>query len=106
MVLFVMFDLEFILIIGMVIVVVGYGMLLVVFLLIMVEFYGLKNYGINYGVFYILWGIGGVIGVVVVGYLMIYGGGYNLVYIIFVVMMVVCIFFVLIIKFILVEKVV
>lgn len=57
MVLFATFDSEFTLIIGTAIAAVGYGTLLAVFPSITAEFYGLKNYGTNYGVLYTSWGI-------------------------------------------------
>ena len=66
MVLFATFDSEFTLIIGTAIAAVGYGTLLAVFPTLTAEFYGLKNYGTNYGVLYTAWGIGGAIGAAVV----------------------------------------
>ncbi|WP_220106449.1 L-lactate MFS transporter [Vibrio cholerae] len=105
MVLFATFDSEFTLIIGTAIAAVGYGTLLAVFPSITAEFYGLKNYGTNYGVLYTSWGIGGAIGAAVVGYSMTHGGGYNLAYTISAAMMTVCILLALITKPISAEKV-
>ncbi|EPO0037528.1 L-lactate MFS transporter [Vibrio cholerae] len=105
MVLFATFDSEFTLIIGTAIAAVGYGTLLAVFPSITAEFYGLKNYGTNYGVLYTSWGIGGAIGAAVVGYSMTHGGGYNLAYTISAAMMAVCIVLALITKPISAEKV-
>ncbi|EGR4363174.1 MFS transporter [Vibrio cholerae] len=105
MVLFATFDSEFTLIIGTAIAAVGYGTLLAVFPSITAEFYGLKNYGTNYGVLYTSWGIGGAIGAAVVGYSMTHGGGYNLAYTISAAMMAVCILLALITKPISSEKV-
>ncbi|EEY99235.1 oxalate/formate antiporter [Vibrio sp. RC586] len=105
MVLFASFDSEFTLIIGTAIAAVGYGTLLAVFPSITAEFYGLKNYGTNYGVLYTSWGIGGAIGAAVVGYSMTHGGGYNLAYTISAAMMAVCIVLALITKPISAEKV-
>ncbi|MCD6668865.1 OFA family MFS transporter [Vibrio cholerae] len=105
MVLFDTFDSEFTLIIGTAIAAVGYGTLLAVFPSITAEFYGLKNYGTNYGVLYTSWGIGGAIGAAVVGYSMTHGGGYNLAYTISAAMMAVCILLALITKPISAEKV-
>ncbi|QXC55782.1 OFA family MFS transporter [Vibrio mimicus] len=105
MVLFASFDSEFTLIIGTAIAAVGYGTLLAVFPSITAEFYGLKNYGTNYGVLYTSWGIGGAIGAAVVGYSMTHGGGYNLAYTISAVMMAVCIVLALVTKPISAEKV-
>ncbi|RJX75733.1 MFS transporter [Vibrio sinensis] len=92
MVLFATFDSEFTLIIGTAVAAVGYGTLLAVFPSITAEYYGLKNYGTNYGVLYTSWGIGGAIGAAIVGYSMTNGGGYNLAYTISAAMMGVCIF--------------
>ncbi len=105
MVLFATFESEFTLIIGTAIAAVGYGTLLAVFPSITAEFYGLKNYGTNYGVLYTSWGIGGAIGAAVVGYSMTHGGGYNLAYTISAAMMAVCILLALITKPISAEKV-
>lgn len=105
MVLFATFDSEFTLIIGTAIAAVGYGTLLAVFPSITAEFYGLKNYGTNYGVLYTSWGIGGAIGAAVVGYSMTHGGGYNLAYTISAAMMAMCILLALITKPISAEKV-
>ncbi|NLS13452.1 OFA family MFS transporter [Vibrio sp. SM6] len=91
MVLFATFDSELTLIIGTAIAAVGYGTLLAVFPSLIAEFYGLKNYGTNYGVLYTSWGIGGSIGAAVVGFSMANGGGYGLAYTISAVMMAVCI---------------
>lgn len=91
MVLFSSFSSELTLIIGTAIAAIGYGTLLAVFPSITAEYYGLKNYGTNYGVLYTAWGIGGAIGVAVVGYSMSHGGGYDLAYTISSVMMAVCV---------------
>ncbi|MGY3571588.1 OFA family MFS transporter [Vibrio sp. SCSIO 43135] len=92
MVLFSTFSSEFTLIIGTAIAAVGYGTLLAVFPSITAEYYGLKNYGTNYGVLYTAWGIGGAIGAAVVGYSMTQGAGsYGLAYTISAVMMGVCV---------------
>ncbi|KHD25474.1 oxalate:formate antiporter [Vibrio caribbeanicus] len=91
MVLFATFKSEFTLIIGTAIAAVGYGTLLAVFPTLTAEFYGLKNYGTNYGVLYTAWGIGGAIGAAVVGFSMTNGDGYGLAYTISAAMMAVCI---------------
>ncbi|MBW3695702.1 MFS transporter [Vibrio sp. T187] len=91
MVLFATFNTEFTLIIGTAIAAVGYGTLLAVFPSLTAEFYGLKNYGTNYGVLYTSWGIGGAIGAAVVGFSMTNGGGYGLAYTVSAAMMGVCI---------------
>ncbi|PMH44548.1 oxalate:formate antiporter [Vibrio sp. 10N.286.49.B3] len=106
MVLFNTFDSEFTLIIGTALAALGYGTLLAVFPSLIAEFYGLKNYGTNYGVLYTSWGIGGAIGAAVVGYSMTQGGGsYTLAYTISAAMMGVCIVLALITKPISEEKV-
>ncbi len=99
MVLFATFDSEFTLIIGTAIAAVGYGTLLAVFPSITAEFYGLKNYGTNYGVLYTSWGIGGAIGAAVVGYSMANGdGSYSLAYTVSAAMMAVCVVLALLTK--------
>ncbi|MEZ9233440.1 OFA family MFS transporter [Vibrio amylolyticus] len=98
MVLFATFDSEFTLIIGTAIAAVGYGTLLAVFPSLTAEFYGLKNYGTNYGVLYTAWGIGGALGVAVVGYSMASNGGYGLAYTISAAMMAVCVVLALVTK--------
>lgn len=104
MVLFATFTSEFTLIIGTTIAAVGYGTLLAVFPSITAEYYGLKNYGTNYGVLYTSWGIGGAIGAAVVGYSMANGTGFGLAYTISAVMMGVCVVLALVTKPITEEK--
>ncbi|GEM75774.1 L-lactate MFS transporter [Vibrio sagamiensis] len=98
MVLFSAFDTEFTLIIGTAIAAISYGTLLAVFPTLTAEFYGLKNYGTNYGVLYTSWGIGGAIGAAVVGLSVANGEGYTLAYTISAAMMAVCIILALITK--------
>ncbi|WP_070966695.1 L-lactate MFS transporter [Vibrio sonorensis] len=98
MALFVTFQTEFTLIIGTAVAALGYGTLLAVFPSITAEYYGLKNYGTNYGVLYTSWGIGGAIGAAVVGYSMTQGSGYGLAYTISGAMMAVCIVLALVTK--------
>ncbi|MBD1558700.1 OFA family MFS transporter [Vibrio sp. S9_S30] len=104
MILFATFTSEFTLIIGTAIAAVGYGTLLAVFPSITAEYYGLKNYGTNYGVLYTSWGIGGAIGAAVVGYSMANGTGFGLAYTISAVMMGVCVALALVTKPITEEK--
>lgn len=92
------FDSEVMLIVGTAIAAVGYGTLLAVFPSLTAEFYGLKNYGTNYGVLYTSWGIGGAIGAAVVGYSMTQGGDYALAYTISAVMVGVAIVLALVTK--------
>jgi len=91
MMMFSSFNTEIMLIVGTAVAAVGYGTLLAVFPSLSAEFYGLKNYGTNYGVLYTSWGIGGAIGAAVVGYSMTQGGGYDLAYTISAAMMAVCV---------------
>ncbi|MDA0148210.1 L-lactate MFS transporter [Vibrio sp. LaRot3] len=98
MALFATFDSEFTLIIGTAIAAVGYGTLLAVFPTLTAEFYGLKNYGTNYGVLYTAWGIGGAIGAAVVGFSTTNSEGYGLAYTISAAMMAVCIVLALVTK--------
>lgn len=62
---FMQYNTESMLVLGAVAAGVGYGMLLSVFPTLTAEFYGLKNYGANYGVLYTAWGVSGFIGPVV-----------------------------------------
>lgn len=80
MVMFATFDSEFTLIIGAAIAGVGYGTLLAVFPSIIADFYGLKNYGANYGVLYTAWGVSGFIGPVVAAFAVDTTGTYTLAY--------------------------
>ncbi|CAM4204176.1 L-lactate MFS transporter [Vibrio neonatus] len=91
MALFATFKSEAALILGTAIAAVGYGTLLAVFPSITAEYYGLKNYGTNYGVLYTAWGIGGAIGAAVVGFSMTHGEGYTIAYTISAVMMAICV---------------
>ncbi|WP_339386661.1 L-lactate MFS transporter [Vibrio caribbeanicus] len=91
MVLFATFDSELTLVIGTAVTALGYGTLLAVFPTITAEFYGLKNYGTNYGVLYTSWGIGGAIGAAIVGFSMTSGEGYTLAYSISAALMGVCV---------------
>jgi len=92
------YDTEIMLIVGTAAAALGYGTLLAVFPSLSAEYYGLKNYGTNYGVLYTSWGIGGAIGAAIVGFSMTQGGGYDLAYTISAGMMVICIVLSLITK--------
>ncbi|WP_036825251.1 L-lactate MFS transporter, partial [Photobacterium sanctipauli] len=59
---------------------IGYGALLAVFPSIMASFYGLKNYGANYGVLYTAWGAGGFIGPVLAAVVVDSTGSYAFAY--------------------------
>jgi len=92
------YDTEIMLIVGTAAAALGYGTLLAVFPSLSAEYYGLKNYGTNYGVLYTSWGIGGAIGAAIVGFSMTQGGGYDLAYIISAGMMAICVVLSLITK--------
>ncbi len=91
MVMFPTYTNEIGLIIGTAVAAVGYGTLLAVFPSITAEYYGLRNYGTNYGVLYTAWGIGGAIGAAVVGVSIAQGDSYTLAYTISAAMMAVCV---------------
>ncbi|MDA9557108.1 OFA family MFS transporter [Vibrio sp.] len=91
MVMFATYQTEITMVIGTAIAALGYGTLLAVFPTLTADFYGLKNYGTNYGVLYTSWGTGGAIGAAIVGYSMVSGEGFDIAYTISAVMMVVCI---------------
>ncbi|WP_318442314.1 L-lactate MFS transporter [Photobacterium leiognathi] len=80
MVMFATFKSDFTLIIGAAVAGVGYGTLLAVFPSIIADFYGLKNYGANYGVLYTAWGVSGFIGPVVAAFAVDTTGTYTLAY--------------------------
>jgi len=61
---------------------IGYGALLSLFPSIISDFYGVKNFGGNYGVLYTAWGVAGTIGPIVAGIVVDRTGTYNLAYII------------------------
>lgn len=61
---------------------IGYGTLLAVFPSIMVDLYGLKNFGANYGVLYTAWGIGGFIGPILAAISVDWYGSYSIAYLI------------------------
>ncbi|WP_375749242.1 OFA family MFS transporter [Vibrio sp. HN007] len=60
----------------------GYGALLAVFPSVTAELYGLKHYGVNYGVLYTAWGVGGFIGPVLAASSVDYTGSYLLAYLV------------------------
>ncbi|MDO6705471.1 OFA family MFS transporter [Photobacterium sp. 1_MG-2023] len=80
MVMFATFDNEFSMMVGAAVAGVGYGTLLAVFPSITADFYGLKNYGANYGVLYTAWGVSGFIGPVVAAVAVDMTGTYTLAY--------------------------
>ena len=80
MLMFGTYDNEFLLAVGAAAAGVGYGTLLAVFPSITADFYGLKNYGGNYGVLYTAWGISGFIGPVLAAIAMDMSGNYFMAY--------------------------
>lgn len=80
MLMFASYSTEFTMIIGAVLAGVGYGILLSVFPSLTAEFYGLKNYGTNYGVLYTAWGISGFIGPVIAAFAVDATGSYSYAY--------------------------
>lgn len=80
MALFATYDNEVLLIIGAAVAGVGYGTLLAVFPAIIADYYGLKNYGGNYGVLYTAWGVSGFIGPVVAATAVDMTGNYEVAY--------------------------
>ncbi|MGF1689424.1 OFA family MFS transporter [Photobacterium japonica] len=92
MALFATFTNDFTLMIGAALAGVGYGTLLAVFPSITADYYGLKNYGANYGVLYTAWGVSGFIGPVVAAVAVDTTGTYTLAYTICAAMMAVAVF--------------
>jgi OFA family oxalate/formate antiporter-like MFS transporter len=80
MALFANYDNEVLLIIGAAVAGVGYGTLLAVFPAIIADYYGLKNYGGNYGILYTAWGVSGFIGPVVAATAVDMTGNYDMAY--------------------------
>ncbi len=59
---------------------IGYGALLSLFPSTVSDYYGMKNFGTNYGVLYTAWGIAGAIGPVIAGWVVDATGTYTLAY--------------------------
>ena len=98
MAMFASFNSDLTLMIGAAVAGVGYGTLLSVFPSLTAGFYGLKNYGANYGVLYTAWGISGFIGPVVAAVAMDTTGTYTLGYTVSAVMVGVALFLAFITK--------
>ncbi|MDA9556889.1 OFA family MFS transporter [Vibrio sp.] len=90
---FPMFDSEIAMIIGTTVAALSYGTLYAGFPSLMANFYGLKNYGTNYGVFNISWGISGSIGPAIVAFSLAEVNNYDYAYMIGAGMMAVCVVF-------------
>lgn len=80
MVLFPMYETEMGFMLGAALAGIGYGALLSVFPSLTADYYGLKNYGTNFGVLYTAWGVSGFIGPVVAGYVSAAYGSYAIAY--------------------------
>ncbi|MGI2259049.1 L-lactate MFS transporter [Shewanella sp. GXUN23E] len=80
MAMFASYDNEIMLMVGAAMAGVGYGTLLAVFPSITADYYGLKNYGGNYGVLYTAWGVSGFIGPVVAATAVDMTGNYVMAY--------------------------
>lgn len=91
MVMFASYDDEFTLMIGAAVAGVGYGTLLAVFPSIVADYYGLKNYGGNYGILYTAWGISGFVGPVLAAIAVDLTGTYTMAYSICAVMLAVAV---------------
>ena len=61
---------------------IGYGALLSLFPSAVADYYGVKNFGANYGILYTAWGIAGTIGPIIAGIVVDKTGAYNLAYLI------------------------
>lgn len=61
---------------------IGYGALLSLFPSATADYYGVKNFGGNYGILYTAWGIAGTMGPIIAGIVVDRTGSYNLAYII------------------------
>ncbi|SHH37102.1 L-lactate MFS transporter [Ferrimonas marina] len=80
MVLFPMYTTELGFMLGAALAGVGYGALLSVFPTITADYYGLKNYGTNFGVLYTAWGISGFMGPVLANLVVDATGSYAIAY--------------------------
>ncbi len=98
MVLFATYDSSVMMIVGAAMAGVGYGTLLAVFPSLTTDFYGLKNYGTNFGVLYTAWGISGVIGPIIAAIVVDTTGNFNIAYTISAAMLAVCVVLALVIK--------
>ncbi|CAM3512999.1 L-lactate MFS transporter [Parendozoicomonas haliclonae] len=87
MVLFPTFTTEFGFILGAVIAGIGYGALLSIFPSMTADFFGIKNYGTNFGVLYTAWGASGFMGPVIASMIVDSTGSYGMAYTISAVML-------------------
>lgn len=86
------------LIIGITLVGFSYGTLLSVFPSMTADQYGLKNYGTNYGILYLAWGLAGVVAPMIADIIYDANGNFTMAYIVCAVMMAVIVFVNLLLK--------
>jgi len=77
----------FLLVIGIIGVGFCFGTLLSVFPALTADQYGLKNFGVNYGIMFMAWGLSGIIAPVIADYFFDMNGSFNTAYVICAVMM-------------------
>ena len=85
-------------ILGAILAGIGYGALLSVFPSMIADYYGIKNYGTNFGVLFLAWGASGFMGPVMAGYIVDTTGSFSLAYMISAVMLVIAGIMALLIK--------
>lgn len=90
MVLFAFYDSSLSLSIGAVIAGTAYGALLSIFPSVTAEYYGLKNYGGNFGVLFTAWGVSGIVGPILAAIMVDRTGNYDLGYLIFAISLGIC----------------
>lgn len=90
MVLFSLFNSFALLVLGALLVGFAYGTLLSVFPSMTADLYGLKNYGTNYGIMYLAWGLSGVIAPVMADYVYDLKESFSLAYLICAGILVLC----------------
>ena len=98
MVFFALYHLPLLLIIGTVVGGFAYGALSSIFPSIMADYYGLKHYGNNYGIFFLSWGLSGVLAPPAADYIFDLQGSFNLSYMISVFLLVFALIFAFILK--------
>lgn len=91
MVMFGYYDNSFSLTIGSIVVGTAYGALFSIFPFVTAEYYGLKNYGGNYGVLFTAWGVSGIVGPVFGAMMVDATGNYELGYMVSAISLGVCV---------------
>lgn len=77
LVLFSQFSSFITILLGAAVVTFGYGAMLAVYPSTVATFYGIKNFGLNYGVLFSAWGVGGVVGPILAAKILDATGGYQ-----------------------------